>query len=144
MFTNYFAAASDELAAEAIDGPGERFDTVSLKGLDPAVKLARLETLLTGRSFDEVVEDDRSAAMVAMVDDGERLVLTVTDELFTALAGSDEARLRSVVAEWSQTEEFVLDGGVDVDLLSADLLALGELARRASARGERMYCWLCV
>jgi hypothetical protein len=142
MFTDYFAAGSDEAAAAAIEGPGERFDTVQLKGVDPAVKLARLETLLTGRSFDEISEDERSAGLVA--DDGERLVLTVTDELVTALADADSERLRSVVPEWSQTEEFVMDGGVDVPLLSADLLALGGLARRARARGERMYCLLCV
>lgn len=144
MFTDYFAAASDEAAAGAIGGPGEKFDTVQLKGLDPAVKLARLEALLTGRTFDQVIEDERSTAMIARADDGERLVLTVTDELFTALAQADEAGLRSVVPAWSQTEEFVADGGVDVALLGEDVAALGALARRASGRGERMYCWLCV
>ncbi|MBC6450429.1 hypothetical protein [Actinokineospora xionganensis] len=144
MFTDYFAAASDEAAAGAIDGPGGKFDTVQLKGLDPAVKLARLEALLTGRTLDQVIEDERSAAMIAMADDGERLVLTVTDELFTALAEADEAQLRSVVPAWSQTEEFALEGGADVELLIEDVVALSALARRASGRGEQMYCWLCV
>lgn len=144
IFTDYFAAASDEAAAGAIGGPGEKFDAVQLKNLDPTVKLARLEALLTGRTYGQITDDERWAETIGMADDGERLVLTVTDELFTALAEADEAWLRSVAPTWSQTDRFAADGVVDVELLSEDVLALSALARRASGRGERMYCLLCV
>ena len=38
----------------------EVYDTLSVKGIDPLVQLGTLEEVLTGRSYDEIVEDPRS------------------------------------------------------------------------------------
>lgn len=51
-------------------------DTLSVKGIDPVVQLGTLEELLTGRPYDEVVDDPRSGHNLAMRDGGERLVVT--------------------------------------------------------------------
>jgi len=69
-------------------------------------------------------------------------VVTLTDELQTALADADGARLASVAVPWSHTEEFFGQG--DPQILAGLLHELAELARRARNRGERLYCWVCA
>ncbi|HEX2131579.1 MAG TPA: hypothetical protein VHH15_08450 [Actinophytocola sp.] len=101
-----------------------------------------LESLLTGVDHETVADNDRSGHPVAVLDDGERLVLTLTDEVQAALVTADEARLREVATPWSQTEEF---GALATpDDLASVLVELGTLARDASGRGDRLYCWVCV
>ncbi|CAN7217412.1 hypothetical protein [Knoellia sp. LjRoot47] len=147
---DYFAAPSDEIAAAVVDRDGgpaaqhgaEGFDTVTGWGIDPVVQLGTLESLLTGRSYDEVVEDARSGQTLAVRDGGERLVLAVTDGLTAALVGAGSERLASVAPQWSQTEEFW--GGADPADLAEFLDQLSALAERASESGQRIYCWVCV
>ena len=64
-------------------------DTVSGKGIDPVVQLGKLEALLTGRPYAEVVDDPRSGHALEIRDGGERVVCTLTDSL--ALARRAEA-----------------------------------------------------
>ena len=108
---DYFSAASDEAAAGVIDragGPGgpavapapvkrgwfgrtsspppvqdmgPAFDTVSAGGIDPVVMMGTLEELLTGRHYDEVTNDPRSGHIVAIRDEGQLLVVALTDAL---------------------------------------------------------------
>jgi hypothetical protein len=118
------------------------FDTVSVKGIDPLVQLGTLEALLTGRDYDQIVAGPRAGQALATQDGGERLVVTVTDELQTALADADDARLASVAVPWSQTDEFFGQG--DPQVLARLLHELAELARRARSRDERVYCWICL
>jgi hypothetical protein len=151
---DYFAADSDEQAASAIDrlgGPGaatappapaQTFDTVSVKGIDPAVQMGTLEELLTARPYDDIVEQPRSGHTLAIRDGGERLVLTLTDSLTSALAEASPERLAEVAVPWSRTEEFW--GGADPDTLTEILRDLAGLARRAQAGSQRLYCWVCV
>jgi hypothetical protein len=98
--------------------------------------------LLTGRPYDAVVADPRSGHALAVGDDGERLVLTLTDSLTTALAAATPARLAEAAVPWSQSEEFW--GAGDPDTLAAILNDLADLARRAQSRRHRMYCWISV
>ena len=97
---DYFAAPDDDAAGTVLDlagGPGESsFPTVAFKGIDPVVQLGTLESLLTGVDYETVVAGDRSGEAVAVADDGERVVVTVTDELLGALSTAAEPRLRAV------------------------------------------------
>ena len=153
----YFSAISNDVAASVIDRPGGpasstgapsetpphvAFDVVATKGIDPVVQLGNLEALLTERPFDDVRASPRSGALVDIRDDGELLVLAVTDELTAALAAADTAKLAEVAAPWSQTEEFY--GRADPEDLVPFLVALAGLARRATAQGFALYCWVCV
>ncbi|WP_297550380.1 hypothetical protein [Amycolatopsis sp.] len=79
---------------------------------------------------------------MAVRDEGERVVVTLTDELQAALASADEARLRDVAPPWSQTDEF--PSSADPDHATSVLGELAGLARTATERGERLYCWICV
>lgn len=150
---DYFSAASDELAAKVIDstaGPssslgqdGHVLDTVSLKGIEPVVQLGTLEQLLTGVPYDDVVARERSGLVLADRDGGNLLILSVTDEVQAALAVANRERLAEVAVPWSETEEFSF-APVDPRELAVALEDLAGLARRAGARGQRMYCWVCV
>lgn len=141
---DYFAAPDDVVAATVIDvigGPAEAaFPTVAMKGVDPFVQLGTLESLLTGVDYDTVV--GRGSEPVAMADSGERLVVAVSVGLLAALSTADDARLREVAEPWSRTDEF--DGRADPADLATILTGLAELARTATTRGDRLYCWVCL
>lgn len=151
---DYFSAASDQAAAGAISlagGPGApaagapagaSFDTVPVKGIDPLVQLGTLEELLTGREYEQIVAGPRAGHVLATHDGGERLVVTLTDELQAALAAADDAQLASIAVPWSQTEEFFGQG--DPQILTGLLHELAALAQRARAKEERLYCWVCL
>ncbi|MFC9693891.1 hypothetical protein ACFTSF_35385 [Kribbella sp. NPDC056951] len=140
----YFAAKSDAEAAAVIDlvgGPGSlEMDSLSVSGIEPVVQLGTLEALLTNHPYDEVANDPRNGHAVAVRGNGERLVLTITDSLATALARASAEDLQRVAVPWSETEEFW--GTADPDVLADVLVDLAALARRAD--GNRLYCWVCV
>jgi hypothetical protein len=136
---DHFAASSDEVAAAAIDllgGPGASgggsFDTVPGPGIDPVVHPGALEALLTGRDFDEILQEHhRTGTIVAPRDDG-RLVVTLTEQLQASLSQADDARLAVIAVPWSHTEEFW--GQSDPAVLAPWLGQLAGLARRATTR----------
>jgi hypothetical protein len=137
---DYFSAATDSQAARVTPGNGGPtrlgFDVLDLKGIDPTVMLTVLESILTGRSEDEVAEDERQSHLVVESDDA--LVVTVTDTLRDALAGSDEQTLREAAREWATMEELE---GSDPEQLADALKLLADLSRRAVGRDHRLYCW---
>jgi hypothetical protein len=97
---------------------------------------------MTGRPYDDIVEDPRSGQAVATRDGGERLVLTLTESVTTALADAGNDRLSGVAEPWSQTDEFW--GAGDPEVLAGFLRDLAGLARRARARDQQLYCWVSV
>jgi hypothetical protein len=118
------------------------YDTVSVSGIDPVVQLGTLEELLTGRAYDLVMDDPRSGKLVALREEGELMVVALTDALVDALAAASAERLADVAVPWSQTEEF-WDAGDPVELTQF-LNELAGLARRARQRGHQLYCWVCA
>lgn len=137
-----FRRAIEQAPALRDDAPQLVFDTVSVEGIDPVVQLGTLEELLTGRPYDDIVEDPRSGQAVATRNGGERLVLTLTESVTTALAEAGNDRLSGVAVPWSQTEGFW--GAGDPEVLAGFLGDLSGLARRARDRDQRLYCWVCV
>lgn len=136
---DYFAAPSDEVAAAVLDGGPVHLEPVETKSLDPVVVMGKLEALLTGRPYDDVVDDERSAQLLAMEGDGEVLVLTVTDGLRDGLAQANE--LPEIAAAWAEAEEL---SGWDPQQLAGVLGELQALAKKAVSKDERLYCWVCV
>jgi hypothetical protein len=143
---DYFAAPSDESAGETIDvdgGPGQAgLPVVAVKGIDPVVQLGKLESLLTGAEYETVVANSRSGHPVAIRDEGERLVLTITDELQDALADASPEQLEAVAVPWSRIEEFPAE--VRSEGLASVLAELAHLASGALENGDRLYCWICL
>jgi len=145
---DYFAAASNDEAAAVIDraggpaGDGEpRYATVAAQGFEPFVKMGTLTSLLTGRAYDEIA--DEYGELVAIRDEGERLVARMPDAVTNALADASDERLAEVAGPWSRTEEFAWEHVGPADLTPV-LHRLGALARDARANGQRLYCWVCV
>jgi hypothetical protein len=117
-------------------------EVLSVKGIDPVVQMATLEQLLTGTSTDAIFSRERSGKGIAVRDGGERLVLTLTDELQAVLSAATEKQFDEVAARWLQTDEFW--GRGDPEVLAHFLRQLALLARNATAVGNRLYCWVCV
>lgn len=145
---DYFAAPSDDVAATALDstaGPATAqprvFEAITFR-VDPVVQLGTLESLLTGVPYDTVAADPRCGYAVAEHEEGEVVVVTVTDQLQAALASADHRRLAEVAAPWSRTDEF--QGAADPGELAESLAGLASLARSAQQRGDRLYCWICL
>lgn len=166
---DYFAAPTPEAAAAAIDwvggpsqppaaskerrrlfgkranapGPTEAspYRTVQDAGVDPVVQMGTLEEILTGRSFDEIL-DSHAPTPVAERDGGQRLVSKVSDGLVDALATATPESLTEAARPWSQTEEFW--GAGDAEVLAELLAELSDLALHARANGESVYCWSCI
>jgi hypothetical protein len=110
---------------------------LTAKGVDPVIQLGAVETLLTGRPA-----GPRDGDPVAIRDGGERLVLTVTQELCDALATHEPDRFDAVAGDWSRTEDF--SGQADPEPLANFLRELAHLAQGARAEDQRLYCWVCV
>jgi hypothetical protein len=166
---DYFAAPTDAQAAATIDWvggpsnppisihPGKRglfgrrikgaedrpsgFRTVRDTGVDPVVKAGTLEALLTGRTFEEILAGSPERP-VAIRDEGQQLVLRVSEGLVDALARSAPESLADVAVPWSQTEEFRGQG--DAHILGDLLVDLADLARYARSHGEAVYGWVSV
>jgi hypothetical protein len=144
LICDYFAAPSDESAAEVVDRDGGPAGLPPVVGgrIDPVVVLGTVTALLTGRTFGEVLAAGDRRDPVAMQDDGGQLVLRVDDVVVDALTGADDAALAAAAVPWSQTDE--LAGVSDPESLTGFLRDLAGLARGARDRGEALYCWVCV
>ncbi|MFE7167280.1 hypothetical protein [Streptomyces sp. NPDC057616] len=142
----YYAAADDEHAARAVvreDGEplGTGFDELVVKGIDPVVDLLPAETLITGRPADEVKADPRHGSLIAMVGEGEAVSVSLTDAFRDALAAFDRRLLEDVAVGWVASGDFATPP--DPSDLAGFLRGLADLADRATARGHRLYCWIC-
>lgn len=157
---DYFTAPSDRHAAAALDDlvdldpdtidanevrrpriqmAASGTPVLQLKGVEPIVALGRLEAALTARPYEEVASGARHGSLVAMSDDGDLLVLTVTDELRDALAELDAAAVAAAARVWAIDEE-----GEPSEESVPVLSAFVELSAGAVNRGEHIYCRVIV
>lgn len=98
MLYTYFAAQGDrEEAMTAVDIDAELAGGV-VKGVDRLGELARLESVLTGRSLDEIRSDPRHGWVVSEFDEGDCVVLSFTDPLTRALASIEPDVLGQTVS----------------------------------------------
>lgn len=111
-------------------------------GIDPAIQMSTLEALLTGEQYDVIAQRPRAGHVVAERGQGQALVVTLTDELQAALAAAPRDKIVAAATPWSDDEEF--GGSADPETLAHFLLELADLARQASRRGERLYCWISL
>ncbi|MEV6549183.1 hypothetical protein AB0M57_10780 [Streptomyces sp. NPDC051597] len=143
----YFAAADDDDAVRAVvreDGEptATGYDGFDVNGMDPTTDLLPAEAALTGRSAETVQGDPRHGHLLASIDEGELLCLTLTDSLRDALADADQSLLREVAREWATSDVFWTP--LDPESLTEFLTQTADLASRAVARGQRLYCWISV
>ncbi|WP_456845973.1 hypothetical protein [Cellulomonas sp. P5_C6] len=121
-------------------GPVVAYPTVDGGGIEPVVQLATLEEILTGRSYDDVIDGLEEGNVVAERDGGQRLVVRLTPTLTAALVDSSADTLAAAALPWSQTEEFW--GEADPAPLAGFLGRLADLARGAREAGDTLYCFV--
>lgn len=121
-------------------GAAVAYPTVDGGGIEPVVQLATLEEILTGRTYDDVIEGLEEGNVVAERDGGHRLVVRLTPTLTAALSDADPDTLAAAALPWSQTEEFW--GEADPAPLAGFLARLADLARGARERGDTLYCYV--
>jgi hypothetical protein len=153
VLTDYFSAPSDEAAASALDrvgGPARPatgpsplppFDTLESKGLDPYVIMGKLEEALTGQDYRVITAGSQYARVVAGRGDEGPWVCKVSSPLQAALALAGSGEFARAAVEWSRAEEH---HGASPEDLTWVLEGLSGLARRATAKDEHLYCWVCL
>lgn len=139
FLSDYFSAPSDEEAVRAVTKVLSElpYDVLQTKGLIPEYHLVPVEAFLRGCSVEAVEAGSRHGKVLASVDDGQVMVMTVSDELTASLAAASSEQIADAAESWSHFEDFQ---GTDTSRLSVVLGDLADLARRAIARGEHLYC----
>jgi hypothetical protein len=110
--------------------------------MEPTMWMGKLEEVLTGRSFDEILADP-SGKVTATRDGGERLIVPITSNLQNALVALDDERVPAIASEWAQPDEFY-GTGTDAAVATTALRLLVALVRAGRASGRSLYCWVCV
>jgi hypothetical protein len=135
-FTEYFVAGDDEAALAGLvpGGPSAAgLPTVFSKNLDPVVTMGTLESILTGRPYDEVVDAPRQGRPVSDPEESpEAFIISITDTLRDALTEAGDAELTEAAVAWAGTEEL---SGVDPEGLAGFLKLLRDIAQQG-----RLYC----
>ncbi|MFD4561896.1 hypothetical protein ACFWP5_47595 [Streptomyces sp. NPDC058469] len=144
VMCDYFSAASEEDAVGVLDEPGgpdgSVFDVLSLKGIDSVVVMARLEALLTDRTYDEAGARPRAGQLLSDPEAEGAFVISVSDTLRDAPASASADQLGAVAGPCADFEELSAYGLPPTEALEV-LQLLSGLAGRAVAENRRLYCW---
>ncbi|WP_339133760.1 hypothetical protein WJM95_31105 [Streptomyces sp. f51] len=138
----FFVAPDHEAAAGVAEGgPDGVFESLTFGNFDVEEALIEWESIFTGRSFEEVLDDDVPET-VADPDDGEGpLVLAVSRTLQAALSAAGKDRLAEVSQMWvaeRAAEGEVFDPEIAVWILSG----LANVTRTIGEEAEGLYCWV--
>ncbi|MER7960017.1 hypothetical protein [Streptomyces sp. NPDC096030] len=141
IIVKFFVAPDDTSASLAIQsGPGRAFESLSFGNFDPEEAVLEWECLLTGGSFEDLVEAGEPRIVAGQDSDG-CFVLALSPRLSTALADAEHSRLRDVAASWTRlhAEDGDVIGTEIADAIVEDLAALVSSARR---QNQSVYCWV--
>ncbi|MFE7618067.1 hypothetical protein [Streptomyces sp. NPDC057496] len=141
IIVKFFVAPDDASAALVLPtGPLRASESLSFGNFDPEEAMIEWECLLTGGSFEEIVEADEPRVVAGRDDDG-CVVLALSPRLSAALAGAGPSGLRAVAAAWVARR--AEDGEtIDVEVAEAILGDLADLVGGARRRGQGVYCWV--
>ncbi|MGW1292458.1 hypothetical protein [Streptomyces sp. NPDC002533] len=141
IIVNFFVAPDDTSAALTLEtGPGQAYESLSLGNFDPVGAVVEWQSLLTDRSFEDLVEAGEPRVVAAQYGGG-CFVFALSPDLFTALADAEQPTLRDVAGSWAQLrsdEGEIIDADI-ADAIVSDLAALVSSARR---QGQSVYCWV--
>ncbi|MFD9044881.1 hypothetical protein [Streptomyces bottropensis] len=137
----FFLAPDDTAAGAALPaGPRGAYESLSFGNFDPEEAVIEWECLLTGSTFEELVEAGEPRA-VADRDDGECVILVLSPRLSAALADARPKALRDVAVAWSGLR--AADGEViDAETAEAIMGDVAALVGGGRRRGLGVYCWV--
>ena len=143
ILTDYFIAGSDAEAAGALNATGGPeqggLATLQLKGVDPVVNLATLDSILTGADPMGIIGEGQDP--VADGGSDGPWILRVRPSLVAALSAADQSKLPDVAIDWAATEEY--EGTDPKDLLDV-LNDLGRMAKQSLDENKSLYCWMSL
>ncbi|WP_098024995.1 hypothetical protein [Streptomyces sp. st115] len=141
IIVKFFVAPDDTSAALTLrTGPEEACESLSLGNFDPLGAVVEWQSLLTGRSFEDVAESGEPR-VVAAEDGGGCFVFAISSDLLTALADAERRTLSDAAASWVQLR--AEDGEIiDADIADAIVGDLAALAGSARRQGLGVYCWI--
>jgi hypothetical protein len=138
---------SDLVVAPAADAerigraqvPAKEFGGIDIKGID-SVKFGMLHSILTGRSFEELLPEYQPVVTVS--DEGPWVFQIPSDLVarLAALAGEDK---RAAVSKWAATEEFALDRWPASEVAQA-FEGIASLARQAVGADHSLFLWMSL
>ncbi|GAA2451373.1 hypothetical protein GCM10010433_61750 [Streptomyces pulveraceus] len=141
IIVKFFAAPDDASAARVLPtGPRRAFDSLSFGNFDAEEAVIEWECLLSGGSFDELVEAGEPRVIAGQTDDG-CVVFAVSPRLSATLAEAQRADLEDAAVAWSGRHA---EGHevMDAEIASVILGDLAALAISARGRGQGVYCWV--
>ena len=119
--------------------PAAEFGGIDIKGID-SVKFGMLHSILTGRSFEELLPEYEP---VVMVSDEGPWVFRIPPDLVTRLATLAGEDKQVAVSRWAATEGFALDRWPASEVAQA-FDAIASLARKAEGAGHALFLWLSL
>lgn len=159
LLCDYFIAPTSEAAAAVVlwpSGPSvpptrgrlirrpvaAPLPSLSLPGIEPTMWMMKLEEVLTGRTFDDMLAT-QAAHPLASERGGQLLVVALSENLQRAVTELADEALPAVAVQWAAEDE---DYGTAADPADAEvaLRDLRALFRMASQQLWRCYCWVCV
>ncbi|MFG2866715.1 hypothetical protein [Streptomyces sp. NPDC048338] len=98
IIVKFFVAPDDTSASLALQsGPGRAFESLSFGNFDPEEAVVEWECLLTGGTFEELVEAGEPRIVAGQGSD-RCVVFALSPRLSTALADATHSRLRDQLA----------------------------------------------
>lgn len=167
LLTDYFAATPEQAAAVDIrtgptgtgpTGPADESarqdtpwvdgttrapqrieDVLAVTGVEPTVTMATLEAVLTGAEVMDIIE----GGVEPIADGGPEgpWLVALRPQLQVALVSTPPGGWQAVAERWVATDELV---GTPASAAVSFLEELAALARRASDRDQRLYCWVSL
>ena len=144
VFCDYFRAPDTASVAELmvrtdgdtpLDVHNGQIDGVDAEGIDPAVALGKIVALILGREWEPGLVPARPVWQEDLECHEGPWVLDVGDVALHALAGLDVTRIPALIRSLPNT---------DPQWLAETLESLAALARRTTASGRRLYCWVSM
>ncbi|MEW2331255.1 hypothetical protein AB0880_26025 [Micromonospora chersina] len=149
---DYFRAADDAAAVRlmedldggpvAVSGDGAAVDAIDLKGIDPAVILGQLVSLVRGVDWE--VNTIVSGLLWSGDEQEGPWLMSIDSATRDTLASIDDAQVRELSARWGRIEELAWGGPPADDEMLPVIEQIAALARRARDAGENLYCWCCL
>jgi hypothetical protein len=142
IIIEFFIAPDDAAAAGVLDAGAEGvFESVPFGNFVAGTAVIEWESILTGRSFADLVALGMPRIVADSGDESLRLVFAFSSALRTELAAADDARLDDVASEWVRRD--ASDGGAfDLEMARLILGDVAGLARLAVQEGHEVYCRL--
>jgi hypothetical protein len=133
------APAGDAERIGHADAPAAEFGGIDIKGID-SVKFGTLHSILTGRSFEELLSEYEP---VVTVSDEGPWVFQIPSDLVARLATLADADKQVAVSKWAATEEFALSRWTASEVADA-FEGIASLAQKAERAGHSLFLWMSL